>query len=239
MIFNKILKNQEAVLNLICDSLNRKSNICLTYFNQHCFNIYYTVKSYRNLIDSEIILYLDGIGIYLALKMFGHKNVKRFNATDMNDIIISELVRRKVKVFIIGGRFTEDLLIRIIEEKQLNICGYHEGYFNKIEVSSLEKAINNSGAEVVLIGMGVPTQEFLASEISKNVDINLIICVGNFLEYYFGTKKRILKPLRNIGIEWLYRLIIEPRRLWKRYVIGIPPFIIRIIKLRLNKTKSV
>ncbi|MCZ6701698.1 MAG: hypothetical protein O6940_01515, partial [Ignavibacteria bacterium] len=79
MIFNKILKNQESVINLVNKSLHQKSNTCLTYLNQHCFNIYFSDKSYRDLVDSQFFCYLDGIGIYLALKLFGYRNVRKFN----------------------------------------------------------------------------------------------------------------------------------------------------------------
>ncbi|MCH7517195.1 MAG: WecB/TagA/CpsF family glycosyltransferase [Bacteroidetes bacterium] len=98
--------------------------------------------------------------------------------------------------------------------------------------------INSSSCKVIIIGMGVPRQELLAFNISKRAKVILIICVGNFLEFYFGTKKRIPKIFRNTGVEWLYRLISEPRRLWKRYLVGIPIFLFRILKLRI-KTDSI
>ncbi len=238
MIFNKILKNQESVINLVNKSLHQKSNICLTYFNQHCFNIYFSDKSYRNLIDSHFLCYLDGIGTYLALKLFGYKNVRKFNASDLNEIILSELINKRIKIFIIGGRFSENLIDEISKENGLLICGYQNGYFNETKTSELTDNINASGAQVIMIGMGVPQQEILASKISDCVDVNLVLCVGNFLEFYFGTKKRIPEKFRNIGLEWIYRLLREPGRLWKRYIIGIPIFILRIIKLYLLRGKD-
>ena len=238
MIFNKILKNQESVINLVNKSLHQKSNICLTYFNQHCFNIYFSDKSYRNLIDSHFLCYLDGIGMYLALKLFGCKNVRKFNASDLNDIIFSDLIMRKIKVFIIGGTFSEELINKITRENGLIICGYQSGYFNETETYELIDKINKSKAQVIMIGMGVPKQEILAFKISNSVNVNLILCVGNFLEFYFGIKKRIPETFRNSGLEWTYRLLSEPGRLWKRYIIGIPLFILRIIKLYLLRGKD-
>jgi len=233
MIFNKILKDQETVLNLIYDSFHQKSNICLTYFNQHCFNIYFSDKSYRYLIDSHFFLYLDGIGIYFALKVFGYRNVQKFNASDLNDIIFSELIKRNIKVFIIGGKFSDNLINNIAREKKLNICGYHKGYFDDTELSNLVSDINDSGAEVILVGMGVPKQEILTSRLSNSVDVNFILSVGSYLEFYLGTRKRIPAGLRNKGVEWLFRLFLEPSRLWKRYLIGIPLFMLRLLQLSL------
>ena len=238
MIFNKILKNQESVINLVNKSLHQKSNICLTYFNQHCFNIYFSDKSYRNLIDSRFLCYLDGIGIYLALKLFGYKNVRKFNASDLNEIILSELINKRIKIFIIGGRFSENLIDEISKENGLLICGYQIGYFNETKTGELIDNINASNAQVIIMGMGVPKREIIASKISNSVNVNLILCVGNFLEFYFGIKKRIPETFRNSGLEWTYRLLSEPGRLWKRYIIGIPLFILRIIKLYLLRGKD-
>ncbi len=118
------------------------------------------------------------------------------------------------------------------------ICGYQDGYFEQSETYELIDKINASGAQVIMIGMGVPKQEILASKLSNSVKLNLILCVGNFFEFYFGTKKRITENFRNIGLEWIYRLLSEPGRLWKRYIIGIPLFILRIIKLYLRRGKN-
>lgn len=235
MIFDKVMKNQEAVLNLIYDIFDQKSNICVTYFNQHCFNIYFTKKSYRHLIDTKLYVYLDGFGIYLALKLFGYKNVQKFNASDLNNIIFPELIKRNVKVFIIGGEFSDSFINNITRVKKLNICGYYNGFFKQTETDELIENINTSGAQVIILGLGVPKQEILASKISNSANLNLILCVGNFLEFYFGTQKRIPKKFRNIGVEWLYRLFSEPKRLWKRYLIGIPLFLLRLIQLRFSK----
>ena len=235
MIFDKIIKDEDEVKSIVKESLNKNSNLLLTYFNQHCFNIYFSDKSYRNLIDSHFLCYLDGIGIYLALKLFGYKNVRKFNASDLNDIIFSDLIMRKIKVFIIGGTFSEELINKITRENGLIICGYQSGYFNETETYELIDKINKSKAQVIMIGMGVPKQEILVFKISNSVNVNLILCVGNFLEFYFGTKKRIPDRFSNSGLEWIYRLLSEPGRLWKRYIIGIPLFVLRIAKLYLQR----
>ena len=235
MPFEKLIRNEEKVLQFVKSSLSTDSSKLLTYFNQHCFNIYFSDKSYRHLIGSHFFLYLDGFGIYLALKFFRYENIQKFNASDLNNIIFSELIKRNIKVFIIGGKFSDNLISNIAREKKLNICGYHNGYFEQTETGELIENINNSEAKVIIVGLGVPKQEILASKISNSVNLNLILCVGNFLEFYFATKKRIPKKFRNKGIEWIYRLLSEPKRLWKRYLIGIPLFLFRVLRLRLSK----
>ena len=234
MPFEKLIKNEEKVHQFVESSLTTDSSKILTYFNQHCFNIYYSNTSYKKLIDAEFEYYLDGIGIHLALKLFGFWNVKKFNATDLNNILFKQFSEYKTKLFLIGGKFSPEFLENNGIYK-LNTCGYRNGYIGEDEFDDLINDINSSSCKVIIIGMGVPKQELLAFNLSKRVKVGLIICVGNFLEFYFGAKKRISKIFRNTGVEWLYRLISEPRRLWKRYLFGIPLFFFRILRLRIKK----
>lgn len=236
MLFDELVKSENEVVRIVADALSDNRHLILTYLNQNCFNIYYSDASYKNLIDTELEYYLDGIGIHLALKLFGFGNVNRFNATDLNNILFKQFSEYKTKLFLIGGKFSPEFLENS-GKSNLNICGYRNGYFGEDEFDDLIDDINSSSCKVIIIGMGVPKQELLAFNISKRVKIGLIICVGNFLEFYFGTKRRISKIFRNTGVEWLYRLISEPRRLWKRYLFGIPMFFFRILKLRI-KTDS-
>ncbi len=92
--------------------------------------------------------------------------------------------------------------------------------------------------EVIFVAMGVPMQELFAVELSHELSGKIIICVGNFFEFYFGNIKRIPKYLKNVGIEWLFRLISEPRRLWKRYLIGIPIYLFSIMKELFDRNKQ-
>ena len=235
MLFKKIIKGENEALRIVADALSENKHLILTYLNQHCFNIYYSDPSYKRLIDNELDYYLDGIGIHLALKLFGFRNVKKFNATDLNNILFKQFSEYKTKLFIIGGKFSPGFLENNGKYNLIS-CGYRNGYFGEDEFDDLINDINSSSCKVIIIGMGVPKQELLAFIISKRVKVSLIVCVGNFLEFYFGTKKRIPKIFRNTGVEWLYRLIREPRRLWKRYVFGIPLFFFRIVRLRIKKT---
>lgn len=238
MIFKRLIVNESEVFNFINSSLGQKSSKLLTYFNQHCFNIYFSNSDYKELIDAEISFYLDGIGMYFASKLFGIKKSERFNASDLHNRLFERFVNKKTKLFLIGGSFSETVIREIRNKKRLNTCGYEKGFFSDDELPGLIKEINNSGADILLIGMGVPKQELLAYELSEKVKVDLIICVGNFFEFYFESKKRAPLFLRNSGFEWVFRLFTEPNRLWKRYLIGIPLFFYRIFKMKISSNKT-
>jgi len=234
MIFNKLIKQETGVFQLVVDSLESQKGISLTYLNQHCYNIYKHNPNYKNLIDTTFTVFLDGYGVYSALKFLGYKNIEKFNATDLYNKILQYFSANHTQMFLIGGDFSEDLINKKANEKKIIIVGYNNGYFQSDELDLIIQRILKVSPEVIVIGMGVPEQEMLAAKIATSIQDKTILCVGNFLEFYFGTKKRAPKMLRLVGMEWLHRLITEPGRLWKRYLIGIPAFLFQIVKLKLS-----
>jgi exopolysaccharide biosynthesis WecB/TagA/CpsF family protein len=184
------------------------------------------------------MVFLDGFGIYAALKFLGYKNVQKFNATDLYMKVFNYLSTNQYRLFLIGGSFSEKLVNQKASENKLAIVGYQTGYFDEINLSTIIDKIDESSAKLIVIGMGVPKQEFLTSEIAKSFPDKLILCVGNFLEFYFGTITRAPIIFRILGLEWLHRLLTEPKRLWKRYLIGIPVFIFHIFKLKFSSTQE-
>ena len=236
-IFDKILISDKDVLDLFISSLKSSNRLFLTYLNQHCFNLYSTNQEYRNLIESKFIVYADGVGINLASKILFKKKYKQFNATDLNERFIKILIDKKIKFFIIGGDFNGDD-VRSHFNLNENFVGYHPGYFSDLEIGKISEKIGILRPDVLIIGMGVPKQEIIAKKLSELVDASLFLCVGNFFEFYFGTVERIPNRYRDKGIEWIYRIFQEPKRLWKRYFIGIPLFIFRVIKFKFNNPKT-
>lgn len=239
MLFNKIIKTESEVLNIVIDSISTNENLLLTYLNQHCFNIYYSNSYYRDLLDNSFTVFLDGVGVYSALKFLGYKNIQKFNATDLYTKLFQHFSEIKTEIFLLGGNFTDKLISLKAEEKKLIISGYQAGFFKDEELNSIIEYIMKISPEVLIIGAGVPKQEIMAARIAASINNITILCVGNFLEFYFGTKKRAPKILRLSGLEWIHRLLTEPVRLWKRYLIGIPYFFFLILIYKFNGYKKI
>jgi len=223
----KLLFNKSDVLDLISKSINYSEPLLLTYLNQHCFNVWYSDANYRNLLDRHFKYYLDGIGVRFALFLINKIKAKRFNASEINEEVFNRFTELRTPIIIIGGRFES-----LIPKSQLNVIQYFNGYEDVVDWNKLSKEIIQSDTKTIIIGIGAPTQEVLAYKIFSIVQNLQIICVGNFLEYFFRTKKRAPKIFHNSGFEWLYRLIHEPKRLWSRYIIGIPVFSYRLLKIK-------
>ncbi len=233
-LFKKILLSQEEVLGIISDSLSRNSPLLLTYFNQHCFNIYFRDNNYRKILDDKFVVYPDGIGVFAFLKYKLKKNNSRIDATSLNEVIIEKFIKGNENILFVGGMFDEELLRKKMQERNINLTGYQHGFFKEEEKKEIIKKIILNNARIVIIGMGVPKQEFFAEEIVRSSNNKIVICIGNYFEFYFGKVKRAPVISQKLGLEWLYRLITEPKRLWKRYLFGIPEFIYRVIRIKLR-----
>jgi N-acetylglucosaminyldiphosphoundecaprenol N-acetyl-beta-D-mannosaminyltransferase len=238
MIFNQLVLHPLDVKNKVNDSLERKESLLLTYFNQNCLNIYFTNPVYKRLIDSQFTIYQADIGIFFALKIFGKKSIKRIDATAMNRILLEELIKNKIPVAIVGGNFQDEFVKEMVIKRGMNLTAYCNGFFSEKETPEVINNLVHSACRVVMIGMGVPKQELLALELSESLSSPIIVCVGNFFEFYFKTKLRAPIFFRKIGLEWMFRLLTEPLRLWKRYLIGIPVFFYQVIKLKLSKVDN-
>lgn len=236
-IIDKLISSDYEVSRLVQNSIENKEKLLLTYLNQHCFNLYIKDTFYKNLLDEKYIVYSDGIGMNLVNRLLFNKKDKLFNASDLNDELISFFIKNEIRFYLLGGNFSSTE----IEDKfksMTSFVGYHNGYFSESELDKISDKINQVNPEVIIIGMGVPKQEIISEKLSKSTNAILYLCVGNFLEFYFGTIKRIPSKFRNKGIEWLFRIFQEPKRLWKRYIIGIPLFIFRVIKFKFTNIKT-
>jgi|SRR5690554_1103844 len=230
MITEKLILSSEEVIEKVFDSYKHNHGFLLTYLNQHSFNIYFEDEKYRSLLDENFNVYQADSGMYLFLKYLKKKNVKRIDATELNERIINKIIVEKIPAAIIGGKFKEEFIKEKSSEKKINLCYYHHGYFDENEYEKVITKISSLNANFIFIGMGIPKQEYFAEKLNQELKNKIIICTGNFLEFYFGTVKRSPLLLRKARLEWVHRLFTEPKRLWKRYIIGIPVFFYRALK---------
>ena len=230
-LLNNIITSENSILPLIKSSDN---NFLITYFNQHCFNTSFKDTEYLDKLTSGFKIYADGVGLYLSLKFLGFHPLENFNASDLNQKAFDYFIKNRTQIYILGGNFDKSSIVPRIAQKGLNVKGYSNGYEDTDSLEELVLTISRSCAEVIILGISVPKQEKIAYELFKLLPDKSFLCVGNFLEFYLGTKTRAPEFLRNSGFEWLFRLLTEPKRLWKRYLIGIPVFVYRIIKLKLT-----
>lgn len=234
MILNKINiyeKYIEAINDIIQETRIKNEIISINFINQYCFNILYSDKNFKKIIENSEFLLRDGIGIKLALRINNLPSGCNMNGTDFIPELIKNLDTNDSQFFFIGSihPWVEIAAKKLVKK---SIFFVKDGFKEKDEyLKFIQKNISNIKNNIFVLALGMPQQEYLSNEI-KSYFTNyrgIIINGGGILDFISNRKKRAPKILRLAGLEWSYRLFIEPKRMFKRYVIGIPIFLFRII----------
>ena len=120
---------------------------------------------------------------------------------------------------------------------ELRIAGTRDGYFTENEAREVARAIRDSGADVVLVGMGSPRQEEWMDRWGGETGARVVWCVGALFEYSGGIRRRAPVWMRRSGLEWFFRLALEPGRLWRRYLLGNARFCWRLARARMHSSQ--
>jgi N-acetylglucosaminyldiphosphoundecaprenol N-acetyl-beta-D-mannosaminyltransferase len=208
MIIDNLLLTSEKVLTEVLESVEKGRDLLLTYLNQNSFNIYSKNKKYKEILDTKFKVYQADLGVFLLLKYLKVKKLSRIDATKMNTNILEQLIKKNIPISLIGGNFSEKFIREECAKRNIKLTGYHNGFFYANKAKEVISIVKEYKSQVYFIGMGVPKQEMFAYELSKNSDNKIIICAGNFLEFYFGTVKRAPLFIQKIGAEWFFRLLI-------------------------------
>ncbi|MEO0531673.1 MAG: WecB/TagA/CpsF family glycosyltransferase [Planctomycetota bacterium] len=181
------------------------------------------------------LVYCDGKGIGWGAKIQGHAEPPRMTAADWLPDLFGRMKEEGLRVFVIAGR--EGVVDRAVDQIDQMIgglvggigpVGSHDGYVGSPDkTASAIEAANAFNADVVLIGMGTPTQERWLLRHRDAIAAPVVWSLGATFDYYAGEQARGPEWLRKAGHEWAARLLANPGRLWKRYVLGNPQFLWR------------
>jgi N-acetylglucosaminyldiphosphoundecaprenol N-acetyl-beta-D-mannosaminyltransferase len=188
-------------------------------------------KTFRSVVNNANIATPDGMPLAKSLGVLYGKSQDRVAGMDLFPSLLKESEERELSVFLYGS--TEEVLTKIIERIKkdhpgLKIAGYYSPPFRvltEIEKKEIIDLINGSGPDFVMVALGCPKQEKWMAE-HKNKINSCMLGVGGAFPVYAGVQDRAPQWVQNISMEWAYRLIQEPKRLWKRYVITNSLFIL-------------
>ena len=165
----------------------------------------------------------------------------------MLPLLAAEAARCGVRIFLMGGiPGAAEKSAECMNRLGLGaaIAGSHHGYFaqGSPDETAVIDEINASGADIVLVGMGVPIQDIWVAANATRLRAPVLIGVGGLFDFYSGAKSRAPRLLRTLGLEWTWRLALEPGRMWRRYLIGNVVFLSHATAIafrkRLNATPS-
>lgn len=202
----------------------------VAFVNAHNLNVACEHAEYARALRSVDYVLPDGIGVKLAARMKGHALRHNLNGTDLFAPLMSALGELHAGVFVLGAE--PAVLARAIaaierDHPGVRVLGSRDGYFDRTDEPALREAINASGADVVIVGMGTPRQELWMARNVGQLRVGAVLCLGGLLDFLGGKNARAPMWMRQAGLEWIYRIVQEPRRMWRRYVVGNPKFLWR------------
>ncbi len=216
-----------------------QKSVSFACVNQYYMNLAYVDSEYTNLLNNFDIVHPDGIGVKLALDIKSDEKIHnpKITGSDLYFKLLTEMNRKGMKLFIFGDTKSvlDQALDKILKDfPGIVIVGSIDGYID-IQDIEIVKKISKSEPDVLFIGLGAKKQERWINQWNGNLPNTRIIAIGGGLKVISNYRPRGPKFIQKIGLEWFVRLIHNPKQYWKRYLIGIPLFIFRVLKEKYKK----
>lgn len=209
--------------------------------NAHCRNIRRKNNDYANAVAAADVLLPDGIGIAMAAKMADQELTANLNGTDFVPRLLAEAAKQGKSVFLFGGTpgTADAAAARLVHTiPHLRIAGTRDGFEGAAHTEAAIAHINDSGADIVLVAMGVPGQELWLHANGHRLDASLKLAVGALFDFLAGNVTRAPEVVRRARMEWVWRLAMQPRRMAKRYLAGNFSFLAHAAKTVFTQTSA-
>lgn len=216
---SELIKNKESVQHVVV-------NVAKLVYAQKD-------EQLKEIINACPLINVDGAGVILGAKFLGIDIPERVAGIDLMEKLIEYSAQNGYRPYFFGAK--EEIVKSVVEiykEKypELQIAGYRNGYYSEEEEANVVEAIKNSDADILFVAMGSPKKEIFLSKYSKAMEVPFTMGVGGSFDVVAGKVKRAPMWMQKLHSEWLYRLIQEPRRMWKRYFVTNSIFLGMILK---------
>ncbi len=224
----------------ILEKCKNNEKTLLLNVNINAMNLVLKLPWFKKFINSSPLVQCDGIGPIIGTRILGYKfKNPRLTYADWIYLLSNFCAENGLTLFFLGAKhgIAEKAKKRLQSMyPDLKILGTYHGYFDKEgeENKRVINIINKVKPNLLLVGLGMPLQAKWLMENYEKIEANVFLTAGACFDYASGTLKRGPKWMTDHGLEWLARFLIEPRRLWKRYLIGNIIFFVRILKHKIR-----
>lgn len=186
---------------------------------------------------AQFLVLNDGIGAEIGARVLSGAGFEdNLNGTDFVPALL-DATPHGTRVYLFGARpevVEKAAGVFAARHSAITICGWRNGYFGEDEIPEIIADINAARPDILLVAMGNPRQEFLINRLWSDLDVPLALGVGALFDFTAGEVTRAPSLLRHNGLEWVYRLWQEPKRLGQRYTSGIIRYLWKILCLKLS-----
>lgn len=231
----RVLERSEALAE-IEGIVRRRDHAKYAFLNAHAANLAWEDDAFRETLSRFQVL-ADGVGVDLASStLYGKSFPANLNGTDFIPALLG-FIDRPLAVALLGAKagVAEEAaakLSRRFEEHTFTVVG--DGYFPEAESARVLDIIARLDPDILLVAFGNPWQEFWIDRHCRSEHAHVVIGVGALFDFLAERVPRAPRVWRALRIEWIYRLLLEPRRLWRRYILGNPKFMMRVLKQKVT-----
>lgn len=225
------LVTRDSLENVLISMIEKGSASYVCLSNVHMCIECFDSDLFRKVVNQADLTLADGRPIYWAQKILGYENVEHIRGLDFVDTLLRFASEKRLNVGLYGGssdKVLESVVGRIKSDfPEVNVVFSYSPPFRPLtqgEDTYVCQEILSSNVDILFVGIGCPKQEFWMADHVDKVNC-LMVGVGAVFDFLSGEKKHAPKWMQNSGLEWLFRLAIEPKRLWKRYLLTNPRFI--------------
>jgi exopolysaccharide biosynthesis WecB/TagA/CpsF family protein len=209
--------------------------------NVHGLNIAWADPSFRAVLERADLVLNDGKGVMLAALLGGRRFPADLNGNYLTPLLLERAAARGWPVYFLGADpGVAEAAAAALRRRYpaLEVAGCRHGFIATGEEDDVVAVVRHSGAGLLLVGMGNPLQERWLDRNMARTGARLGIGVGAFFDFQAGVVPRAPRWMNRTGIEWVHRLGQEPGRLWRRYLVGNPLFLGRVVAARLRHRRS-
>ena len=206
--------------------------------NADKINALYENERLKQIVNGCEIINADGSSVVWASRVLKKRLKERVAGIDLMQNLLTLAEREGYSVYFLGARqnVIEDT-VNVVRNRYPNVkvAGFHNGYFSEKEWGKIAQELKDCGAQLVFVGITSPLKEYLVEFLQKEGVTAVLMGVGGSFDVISGNIPRAPLWMQKAGLEWLFRVMQEPGRLWKRYLVGNVRFIIRVYREKYSK----
>lgn len=207
----------------------------VSFLNADCVNRAMRDRDYRRVLIGSDLRLGDGVGLRIGGRILRSEIRENVNGTDLFPRLCRRLETEQKSIYLLGGK--PGIAAAVADwirthYPRLRVAGTRHGYFDRDAEPEIIEDINRSGASILLVAFGAPLQEKWISRNLQQLRVDAALGVGGLFDFYSGRIPRAPEWLRELGLEWTFRLYQEPGRMWRRYLVGNFVFLARVSAAR-------
>jgi N-acetylglucosaminyldiphosphoundecaprenol N-acetyl-beta-D-mannosaminyltransferase len=225
----------------VASFIERKEHALVLCVNIHGYNLAVEQTWLVDCWNKSDIVFCDGVGVILGARLHSKAIPERITYADWFWNLAQRAEACDYSLFLLGAQpGVAEQAAGVLRQRhpRLRIAGVHHGYFDKTpgspENEAVIRRINEASPDILSVSFGMPLQERWLYDNWHRVDARVALTSGAVFDYISGNLQRAPRWMTDNGLEWLGRMLVEPRRLWKRYIIGNPLFFARVLRERLR-----